>query len=117
MPPSDEDLDRLLASKLKHTSPEFELRWRELRRRFAHQPARRRFHVYRWLLWPGLATAGLTAAALVFVVRGYRRLPTVPDPAPFAELFALDAVLAPGTALLDGETRDAVLHLPAQTEL
>lgn len=114
-PPSDAELDRLLAARLRRTSPEFELRWRELRAGFGARPARRPLFAG-WWLWSGLASAGAAALAAFLVVR------TPPAPAPartaaFEELVALDAVLAPAAVLLEPETRDAVLHLPASSNL
>ncbi|MEX2045500.1 MAG: hypothetical protein WD941_09120, partial [Opitutus sp.] len=56
LPPSDAEIDRLLASRLKHTSPEFEMRWRELRGELAgRRPSRRGQWWSSWLLWPGVA--------------------------------------------------------------
>jgi hypothetical protein len=113
-PPSDSELDRLLASKLRRTSPEFELRWRELRAQLAGSSKPARAVWPRWLLWPGFAGAALAALAVVFVVR--RSTPPLADGSriTFAELVALDAALQPAAPLLDGENRDALLNLPAQ---
>lgn len=112
--PSDEDLDRLLASQLKHTSPEFEQRWRELRAGLVAQPrASLRLPSLRWLRWPGFATAAVVVLAVVLVLRYSPRPSTGPAPALHAELFSLDAALAPAAPLLDHEIRDAVIHLPA----
>lgn len=109
-PPSDDEIDRLLAARLRRTSPEFELRWRELRGSFRSSPALRTRIWPRWLLWPGLATA---AVAVVVVTVNLRHRPVGPAPAAeFAQLLALDAALAPAAPLLEPETRDAVLHLP-----
>lgn len=113
--PSDADLDRLLASHPRRTSPEFELRWRELRASWAAKPATSPGPWRSWWVWPGLATAA-AAAALFVALRP-------PPPAPafnavaFEELIALDATLARATPLLDAENRDALLHLPAQPRL
>lgn len=116
-PPSDADLDRLLASRLKRTSPEFELRWRELRARLVAAPPTRRRSWIRWLLWPGLATAALAAAALVLTLRHASPDPVALRHATFENLIALDAALAPAAPLFDPENREAVLHLPAKTQL
>jgi hypothetical protein len=109
-PPSDPDLDRLLASKLKHTSPEFELRWRELRGRLVQRTAAPRLRFPRWLFWPGFATAALAAVAITFNV-WHSRERTATDAVLFGELFALDAALAPASVLFDAENRDVVIHL------
>ncbi len=113
-PPSDSELDRLLASKLRRTSPEFELRWRELRANLGGGRAPARAGWPRWLLWPGFAGAALVALAVVFVVR--RSTPPLADGSriTFEELIALDAALQPAAPLLNGENRDALLNLPAQ---
>lgn len=113
-PPSDPELDRLLGSKLRRTSPEFELRWRKLRAELGGGRSRARVEWTRWWLWPGLTTITLAALAVVFVLR------RAPAPAPearpvsFEELIALDAALQPASSLLVAENRDALLHLPAQ---
>lgn len=115
-PPSDPEIDRILAARLRRTSPEFEQRWRELRAGFVAAPAARpRFAG--WWLWSGLASAG--AAALVAFLL-LRLAPPAPAPAPaarFEDLVALDAALAPASVLLEPETRDAVLNLPASRNL
>ena len=116
-PPSDDELDRLLARQLKRTSPEFEQRWRELRATFAQPAPARSLRLPAWLMWPGLATATLATLAVVFVFRSSRPAPPAPNVAAFEELLALDAALAPATALFDAENRDAVLHLAVQPRL
>jgi hypothetical protein len=116
-PPSDRELDQLLASRLKRTSPDFELRWRELRAQFAGDTAAPRFRIRPWWVWPGLATAALAFAVTVILQRHVSLPPVAPGPVSYEELFALDAALAPATALLNGENRDAVLHLPVNTNL
>lgn len=113
--PSDADLDRLLASQPRRTSPEFELRWRELRASWGAPPATFRAAWRKWWLWPGLATA-IAAAALFVTLRPQPRAASF-DVVAFEELIALDAALARATPLLDAENRDALLHLPAQPRL
>ena len=111
-PPFDPELDRLLGSKLRRTSPEFELRWRELRAELAGVRAPVRAKWMPWLRWPGLGLATLAAVATLFLLQ--------PTPAPrsqpvsFEELIALDAALQPASSLLVAENRDALLNLPAQ---
>lgn len=111
-PPSDADLDRLLGSKLRRTSPEFEQRWRELRGELAGP--RPRTSWLRWLLWPGLPTLAAASLAVVLVLRQNPSAPAAPGPVTFEELIALDAALQPARSLLVAENRDALLHLPAQ---
>lgn len=108
-PPSDTELDRLLGANLRRTSPEFEQRWRDLRGELAGTRPRPRASWLRWLLWPGLPALAAGALALVLVLRR-----PAPPPADFEELLALDAALQPARSLLVAETRDALLHLPAQ---
>jgi hypothetical protein len=115
--PSDEDLERLLASKLNRTSPEFEQRWRELRAALIAQPSARQWpSSLRWLPWRGFATAAIVVLALVLALRDFPRTPTVSDTSLHAELFSLDAALAPAAPLLDPEIRDAVIYLPASAK-
>lgn len=116
LPPSDDDLDRLLGSRLKRTSSEFELRWRELRAEWAHStPAFSRGS--RRLLWSALTTAGLALVAFVAVLR-YSPASSAPRAGDeFADILSLDVALSPGRALLERETREAVLYLPLQSEL
>ena len=111
-PPSDRELDRLLGGKLRRTSPEFELRWREVRAGLGGARSAGRFHWARWWLWPGVATAALAAVLVVLVVR--RPSAGGARPVTFEELIALDAALQPATPLLVAENRDALLNLPAR---
>lgn len=113
--PSDVDLDRLLASHPRRTSPEFELRWRELRAAWSAKPATTRSAWRPGWLWPGLAAA--VAAAALFVTLRPRPPAASFDVVAFEELIALDAVLARATPLLEAENRDALLHLPARPRL
>ena len=118
-PPSDDEMDRLLASRFRDTTPEFEARWRDLKRELRqvppHQPA---LGWRRFAPWFGVALAG--SAALWLVMLNYQPAAFIgsagePSPA-LAELLKMDAALTPGTALLDPESRDALLHLPAHPE-
>jgi hypothetical protein len=113
-PPSDADLDRLLGSKLRRTSPEFEQRWRELRNQLPGIRPRPRTSWLRWFLWPGLPTLAAASLAVVLVLRQPPPPPAAPGPLTFEELIALDAALQPARSLLVAENRDALLHLPAQ---
>jgi hypothetical protein len=113
-PPSDADLDRLLGSQLRRTSPEFEQRWRALRGELAGPRPRLRTAWLRWLLWPGLPALAAASLAVVLVLRQNPPAPAAPGPATFEELIALDAALQPARSLLVAENRDALLHLPAQ---
>ena len=114
-PPSDDDIDRLLASQLKDTTPEFERRWVDLKRQLRTAPPRRSL-VPAWAAWLGLFSAGVTLVAIFTVLRPGRpeapAVASVPSPM-LAELFVMDEVLARATPLLDAESRDVLLHLPA----
>ena len=117
-PPSEAEIDRLLSSQLRRTSPEFEMRWREIRTQWTEKNQRSRRLVWpRWLLWPGLATAGIAAALVVFGLREPAPPAVAPGPVSFEELLALDAALAPAAALLNPENREALIHLPAEANL
>lgn len=110
--PSEEEIDRLLASRLRDTTPEFEARWRDLRRELRQTPAARRARPS-W--WPGLAAAGVAFAAVLVVYHPWSTPAPRPEPRfseDFAELFAMDDILGRATPLLDPENRDALLHLP-----
>jgi hypothetical protein len=115
-PPTDDEIDRLLASRFKDTTPEFERRWIDLKRELRTAP-RRRPLVPAWAAWLGLASAGVAVMAILFLQHPGRRSgsPSASEPSPaLAELFAMDAVLSRATPLLDAENRDVLLHLPAQ---
>ncbi len=110
--PSDEDLDRLLSTQVRRTRPEFEQRWRELRGTF--NPPRHSRSPWRWAFWPGLATAAALAVLLTFELRTPAG-PSSPGPLSFEELVALDSALSPARPLLQPETREAVINLPARS--
>lgn len=117
--PRDDQVDALLARRYRDTSPEFEARWVALKRELRQEPVRPRRPAWLagWTQWLALGGA-VAAVAITFAV--WRQ----PSPAlasaevspALAELFAMDAVLGRATALLDAEHRDALLHLPAQTQ-
>jgi hypothetical protein len=114
-PPSDSELDSLLASRLRRTSPEFEQRWRELRGQLASRGRTSRPAWLAWWLWPGAATAAVALAALFFILRPPVPHASAPVLASFEELVSLDAALAPAAPLLEPETREALLHLPVNS--
>jgi hypothetical protein len=113
LPPSDSELDRLLAGRLRRTSPEFEQRWRALRQELAGGASPRRLRWPRWLVWPGLALAAAGVFGLV-VLRSPTASGSRRPPVTFEELIAFEASLARASVLLEPENRDALLHLPAQ---
>ena len=116
-PPDDNEIDALLARRYRDTSPEFEARWVALKRELRSAPKSSQPSWFAsWSRWAALAGA---AAAVVLTVSVWRKLspPSIPaevSPA-LAELFAMEAVLDRGTALLNAENRDALLHLPASS--
>lgn len=114
IPPSDEDIDRLLASRFKDTTPAFERRWTDLKRQLRTTPPSRPW--FAWLRlapWFGVAVAGAAAVVLLLVLHR-PATPILSDrPSPtLEELFAMDEVLVHATPLLNAENRDVLLHLP-----
>lgn len=111
--PEDRELDALLGSRLKETTPEFDARWAELSRRLA-SPAPRRIV---WLRpWAGVALAVAAAVAMIWWVgRPGGAAPGRAHAEVLEDMAAMDAVLARGTALLDGENRAELLNLPVVT--
>jgi len=117
-PPSDAEIDRLLASQLKRTSPEFEQRWRELRGEFVSTTrASRRPLLPSWRLWPGIATAAVATALMVFALREEPLPPEQARLVTFEELIALDSALASAAPLLAAENREVLLYLPTPANL
>ncbi|MBI5689814.1 MAG: hypothetical protein HZC55_06915 [Verrucomicrobia bacterium] len=117
-PPRDDEIEALLARRYRDTSPEFEARWVALKRELRQAPARPRPSWFEgWNRWLALGGA---LAAVVLTVAVWRRPAPVRENVPaevspaLAELFAMDAVLGRGTALLDAENRDALLNLPVR---
>ncbi len=110
---SDEDVDALLGSRFRETTPEFEARWVELRRRLRTEPAPRA-GIPPWAAWLGLLSAGVTMAAILLALHPWRPAPpAIAAGEPHLdELFTMDAVLEPAAALLDTDNRAALLNLP-----
>ena len=113
-PIREDAIDALLARRYRDTTPEFEARWVALKRELRQEPARRRPVWSGWTAWLALGTV---AAALVLAVTVTRRpvLPPAELSPALADLFAMEAVLNRGAALLDVESREALLHLPVST--
>ena len=107
-PPSDDELDALLARRYRDTSPGFEARWLSLKRDLRQAPAARRFPGWRLAGWFGAPAAA--AACAIFFTRP--AVPPSPQLTPqVRELLALDAALVRAQPLLDAGTRTALLHL------
>jgi hypothetical protein len=117
-PFSDDALDALLRSRLRDTTPEFEARWVDFRRRLRTAPAHRHPLPVWTAAWLGIMSAGVTMAAIVLALHPWRPSPSIARTSALSpqldELFTLDAALEPAAALLDGENRDALLNLPVQ---
>lgn len=106
--PSDDETDRLLASRFKDTTPEFEARWVELKRTLRSTPAHRglrRFSPF----WTVVFGSGIAVAAVLLVLRSPSRSPA--PSAALEELWAMNEVLSEGTALLDAGNRAELLYL------
>ncbi|MDO8542116.1 MAG: hypothetical protein Q7S40_16890 [Opitutaceae bacterium] len=112
--PSDSEINELLAGRLRRTSPDFELRWRELRAELAGTKPRRAPWA-KWLVWPGLATVGLAVVVVALWIKS--PVPPAAGSVTFEELIALNDALQPASALLDPETREALLNLPPTSSL
>lgn len=112
LPPSDDDLDRLLSRQLKDTTPEFEARWVELKRTLRSTP-RRRSGFWPRPLWSVVLATSVAAAVLLLLPRSPTSAPTPVSPA-LAELWAMDEVLAGTTALLSSDTRAELLYVEAR---
>lgn len=114
-PPDELELDQLLASRFKDTSPAFETRWRDLKRELREAPPpAARWGGGRVLPWLGVA-AGLAAAWVLLLHRPPAPVASEGIPPGLAELFEWDASLAAAAPLLDAENRDALLHLPIES--
>jgi hypothetical protein len=108
----DPSVDALLVARVRSTSPGFERRFDDLRRRLAHGPSPRRRP--RWLgplfahpvLWGAATMAGLVFTLSVVTVSNPRHRPSTAD---FAELLALDERLSDAVAITDPLTLEAVV--------
>lgn len=109
VPPSDDELDRLLSRQLKDTTPGFEARWVALKRTLRASPPRRRFALSP-ARWSWLLAVGTAAVALLVVLRTPESAPGSVSPQ-LAELWAMDEVLAPGVVLLDTENRADLIYV------
>lgn len=107
--PSDDETDRLLASRFKATTPEFDARWVELKRTLRQAPPRRG-PLWGAPFWSVVLGSGVAVAAVLLVLRAPSRAPTA-IPAVLEELWAMNEVLSDGTALLDAENRAELLYL------
>jgi hypothetical protein len=110
--PSDDETDRLLASRFKDTTPEFEARWVELKRTLRNAPARRGLRRFS-PLWTVVFGSGIAVAAVLLVLRSPSRSPAAPSAA-LEELWAMNEVLSDGTALLDAGNRAELLYLSTE---
>jgi hypothetical protein len=122
-PPSDGP-ERLLSARLRETTPAFEARFNELRRRLANEPRRASgLFGYGWLSWPAMAGTG---AALALAVAIYLGLPRQLQPAgngltweqaeAYGELTGLDEALRPALPLTDSEMLAALTLLARELD-
>lgn len=114
-PPTDDEIDALLARRYRDTTADFEARWVALKRELRQAPPRR--GGWRWPAWAGhFVLSGAVTALVIAFALGTREPPRGSGAAELtpalAELFTLDAALGRAGALLDPENRDALLHLP-----
>lgn len=121
-PAGPRDPEHLLARGLRATTPGFESRFDELRRRLAREP--RTAPMWRQLAAalrrPGLVA--VAAAALVLVAVFLVRVRTSPAPglpaadpdAWYADAVAFDASLRDGLVLADAETRETLTWIATE---
>lgn len=102
---TDEDIDRLLAARLRELSPGWERRVEEQLRAQRAGAAATRAH-RRWWYAASLAVA----AGLALMVGPALSPPPVPGD--YETLFALEDSLAPAEALLDPTNRELCAELP-----
>ncbi len=118
-PPSDDEIATLLARRYRDTTADFEARWVALKRELRQSPPRQAG--WRWPAWAGhFVLSGAVAALVIAFALGTREPPRATAAAglspSLAELFTLEAALGRAGALLDAETRDALLHLPVRPQ-
>ena len=118
--PEDRDqyLDTVLSAPLRSTTPGFDRRFDEMRRRLANEKPASLWR--RW--WSGheigglrvaIATAAMVAIVTVLAFRNARSVsPELIDTAAFLELVALEESLSPALALTDPEALEVLLHMP-----
>lgn len=126
MPPnhpedSDEQLDSILGSRLRSTSPEFEQRFNTLSRRLANEesasPWRRWWQIFShpdaraWQIVT-VATAMIALVAVIALQQVYFSASEQPDTKDFLELVALDESLSSALVLSDQEALDLLLNMP-----
>ncbi|MCB1122929.1 MAG: hypothetical protein KJT03_15345 [Verrucomicrobiae bacterium] len=118
---SEKQLTAILGAQIRTTSPDFDRRFEELRRRLATEEPETF-----WLRWRkrigipetgGLRIAALVAAtvaiaAVVALIRAPYKSPGNFTNENFLELAALEESLSSALPLTDPETLDAILHMP-----
>ncbi|MBE2215759.1 MAG: hypothetical protein IAE82_17935 [Opitutaceae bacterium] len=118
------DPEPWLARGLRGTTPEFEARFDDLRRRLAQEPARRTIAatlasaLRMRAAWLGVATAAAVLALAFVVTRTRTPRGVVPDGAEeqwYAETVALDESLRGALVLADGEAREVVSLMSVET--
>lgn len=122
-PRDPRDSDRLLARGLRATTPEFEARFDDLRRRLATEPPRRSVlgqfvHALRgnpaWTL--GAVAAMVALAVIVIGSRGPRNDPALVDETGwYAEVVALDDSLRGALVLTDLDALETLSLMPFES--
>lgn len=112
------DPERLLHTRLRRTTPEFERRFDDLRRQLAQEP-NPRDPSWPWTSWVAqwrFIGAAVIMAAFVVGYISFQTTRCAPSSdATFGELLALNDTLESAMPLTDTETRTAVLLLPTST--
>lgn len=120
-PRDPRDPDRLLARGLRATTPAFEARFDDLRRRLATEPPRSLLGclvdgVVVHPAWSIGAAAAVVALAVVLATRGPRGDSALVDEAGwYAEVVALDDSLRDALALTDLETLETLSLMPVDS--
>lgn len=112
------DPERLLRTRLRRTTPEFERRFDDLRRQLAQEPnpTEAMWPWASWITqWRFIGVAAVMAALVVGSISFQTTRHASSSNVTFGELLALNDTLESAMPLTDTETRTAVLLLPTST--
>ncbi|BET68715.1 hypothetical protein ASA1KI_36330 [Opitutales bacterium ASA1] len=115
---SPQDPEMLLGARLRETTPEFEARFDELRRRLAQEPRHRvaSSWIHAWRAWlPAVAGVAVVAVSVLVLSRMSGRggeLAASPDVAELAEWVDLEDLLSDVAPLAGSESLIAILEMP-----
>lgn len=112
------DPERLLRTRLRTTTPEFERRFDDLRRQLAQEPkpSEAMWPWTSWVTqWRFIGVAAVMAAFVVGIISFQTTRHPPSSNVTFGELLALNDTLEGAIPLTDTETRTAVLLLPTST--